>query len=412
MSRTRLAAMVGLLGFLVRVLHLAFGPVDYETIPIRVDQYAHIAQHLIAGEGYAISSHEDIADETPSEPRLYPTAKRTPAYPLFLAALYAIGFEDSAILWLQCVFEGLTCAMIVLVATAAGIPSIPSVLAGCAFALYVPELRMVERLTTEPLFTCLLQLSLLFAIAKPPGAPSWRRAIALGAVTAIAGLCRPTWLPYAIVQLGLLWPGRKERVPRLAAFTAIFLILITPWFLRNRSALDTLAVSTLSGFTLYVGNHPGTDGMYRDYDQLEPELLVRLAGRDEVEKNRILQRAALEQMRENGWATQAELLAVKAARFWVNVPAGTRRPTLKSLINLPILLGFLLGTWFALTRTTDAVSRSALAWLALPVLYLWGVHALYLSTTRMAFPVLPHAFILAASAAAVLWSRFRGRPTS
>lgn len=289
--------------------------------------YVSLAHHVLDGSGFA-------------GPEGAPTAFVTPGYPLFLAGLFI--FSDS-ILFIglaQSVLGGLTVVFLAL--TAQRISSrTTGILTGGIAAVYPHSLLWTTQVMTETLYVFSLAL-VLYLIARlindeDPG--GWL-ALLTGTVAGFTALVRPPFLGLAILAVLIsLACGRRWR--RRAVFGVLGLIAIFgPWVLRNAIDMDAIVItSTESGYVLWQGNSPHATGGTRGYVDLQDfEPLQFPEETDEVERDRIYMRRALEWMREH----PTEVLALaprKLANMWR--PSWEGASTLNLIVTLltyPVLI--------------------------------------------------------------------------
>jgi hypothetical protein len=222
--------------------------------------------------------------------------KRTPGYPLMLAAVLTITGQD--LRGLATVQHGLglaTAALAYLLARQLAGP-MAGLLAGLATAL-AGNLLLYERLVmTETLFTTLLSAAVL-ALVAAARRPSLRWLLMAGLAIGVATLVRPVAQlllllpPLALLLAGRLWPD----VLRGSLITLLgYSLLVGPWMVRGAFSSDGASVGAL-GQTLVgrTARHDrrdaATDSGFVFYDPAsdadDPDP-TRLAGRS------ILQEAA------------------------------------------------------------------------------------------------------------------------
>lgn len=208
-----------------------------------------------------------------------PTAARAPGYPAFLALVYTIAGESPlAVLAVQCVLAGASAAMVFLL----GLPDLGrkgALTAGIIAAAHPVLVAYAAIPITETLFIVLMLASLLLYRRYLDR----RRPLELAASAVIMGLACLTraivlyfplfWLAFEVAQ--------TRRFPRrAAAWTAIFLLTIAPWTLRNHAQFGGfLPVATGGGYALWAGAHAGApypdaklyDGFIAPYEKASVE---------------------------------------------------------------------------------------------------------------------------------------------
>ncbi|RLC79768.1 MAG: hypothetical protein DRI61_07195 [Chloroflexi bacterium] len=212
-------------------------------------------------------------------PGLPPEHERTPVYPLFLAALRAVGLGPR---WIVLVQVLLSVATVWGVAALAGLLTRnwkAGLMAGWLMALDVPSIVYANLLLTETLFTFLLVTStwLLVLFLRGEKAPLW--AGFSGLILGLATLCRPiaVLLPLAMFPLFFLaaqepqpvilrqrpdqpqkagFP-RSERKPPSppvhkralkggALYTVGYILVVLVWVIRNWLEFGTPFLSTIA----------------------------------------------------------------------------------------------------------------------------------------------------------------------
>jgi hypothetical protein len=187
----------------------------------------------------------------PDAPTFVPEVIRTPAYPLFVAAIYRVfgpGQLPVAII------QTLLFVGICLLVYAAARRIVPERLAWCAAlatALYPPIPYFGALVMTEVWTTLLFTVALWLTIrATHDGRASdfvW-----LGVTLGLTALSRPAFVlfPFALVAAGLIvapWAGRRVPVRHWAAMIAVFALTMLPWFAYNYRMLGVFTLSPAGG---------------------------------------------------------------------------------------------------------------------------------------------------------------------
>jgi len=193
-----------------------------------------VAAHLAAGEGYV----------SPLPAPTGPTALVPPVYPLLMVAvfkLFGIYSAPSALvlLTLNCVFSGLTA---VLLCELGGlvVNSVVGALAGWAWAFYPYAEQVNTRDIWETsLTTCLIVLLVLLAFRIGPKTSllGW---LGYGALCGFTTLSNTSGsIVSLILWAWLFWRLLRDKAEwfRPLALTAVgFILLLTPWWIRNYAA--------------------------------------------------------------------------------------------------------------------------------------------------------------------------------
>ena len=273
--------------------------------------YHAIATQFVSGHGF-------------SNPDGTPTARRPPAYPIFLAALYAV-FGPSPIAGrLAQVLLG-----VVVVALTAGLArrifDERVALTAAAFAALNPFLAFISGyLLTENLYMVLILAALCLAphprsmLAAPR-----RRVLAAAALLAAATLTRPTGMPVfewvlatTLLLAAVPW---RARLFRALAVAAVFALVLAPWHARNAVVMGGWVLTTHGGTTFYQGNNPKVAAIPQWRGGVAPlEALPRyneLATMGEVERDRMAWQLGRQYLR-HGWREVPGLVKWKLIRFW------------------------------------------------------------------------------------------------
>jgi 4-amino-4-deoxy-L-arabinose transferase-like glycosyltransferase len=208
-------------------------------------------------EGYYLFARDLVAG-LPFEHDL----RRTPAYPLFIAAATAVVGEDlQKLVTVQHLVFGPTTAVLTYVLGRLLTGRAVALIAGLLAALSGPLLLYEHYVLTEALFALLL-LATLVATLLAVRRASWRWAILTGLLVGALILCRPVAQLLVPLLAGtlLLGPGSFRR--RVAAVALLGLgvgVVVLPWMAYNWSRHGTFAVAGNGRFLLarVVRNDPG-----------------------------------------------------------------------------------------------------------------------------------------------------------
>jgi hypothetical protein len=211
-------------------------------------EYVAGAKSLAAGRGFR---NEAGAVE----------ARRTPGYPLFLAAFFAAGAGVTSIVAAQHLLAAALSVAVYFLALTIGGDVLAAAIAGLFVAIDSGQIYMADVLMTETATSVLLvaAVALLVRFARRP---SIGVAAAAGAVISASVLVRPAamylWIPL------LAWvvaAGGKRRVAAAVLFAAAALALPLLWSWRNYVRSGTASLSSIVGEILYYWRAAGAVAM-------------------------------------------------------------------------------------------------------------------------------------------------------
>jgi 4-amino-4-deoxy-L-arabinose transferase-like glycosyltransferase len=381
--------------------------------------YHAIAQNLLDGDGFAVA--EGI-----------PTARRPPAYPAFLAGVYAVtGTSTSAARVAQVLLGAVIVALTGRIAQRYFSGNTARLAA--ALAAVNPFLIFISGyLLTENLYLLALLGALFVAGGPRHMTVSARRAAACGALLGVATLARPSGLPMFewVVAALLLLSGVAWRVRIVRAAVAIFAfaLVVAPWYARNASVMGGWVLTTHGGVTFLQGNNEKIANTPQWRGGASPlEVLPRhdeLSKLDEVSRDRLAWQLGRDYLRNHPGDIPG-LVAGKMIRFW----------RFKSDMGLS---GIRSGWWFSKDSTAGRLAAEfdvglLYAAIALPLFVVglavtwrrWRdlslvygvivVHtalaAVFYGSLRSRIPVEPVMCVFAAAAAVALARRFTRRAT-
>lgn len=176
--------------------------------------------------------------------------RRTPGYPLFLAATYSVvGAQPWVALLLQAFLSGCIALVIIelgatLVSRAAGLA------AGALFAIEPHAIFYSNTLLTDVPFTlCFLTSALLVLRGNSASSIGWY--LGAGLLLGYAILIRPVGqfllLPFALIILVSLWREPVKALRGIAVVSLALLVVVGPWLARNYTVYGHVALSDKGG---------------------------------------------------------------------------------------------------------------------------------------------------------------------
>lgn len=208
-----------------------------------------LASNLLDGNGFAIGWEAPFC----------PTAIRTPLYPLFVAAIYAVwGRIPQMVVLCQILLETLTSALVMALA-ARLVPRHQrgdrfwSLLPGVIYALNGTTQRFTASLLSEALLLPLLNAALIMTVCLLRNSrPSL--AAGTGLVWGLVLLTKPNAQYLALIAAGLIvvrvifYPRAMfplvRRVATVSAYCGVLAITLVAWVLRNHQQFDRWLLSS------------------------------------------------------------------------------------------------------------------------------------------------------------------------
>ncbi|MCM8828736.1 MAG: glycosyltransferase family 39 protein, partial [Candidatus Omnitrophica bacterium] len=173
-------------------------------------------------------------------------------------------------------------------------------------------------LLTETLFIILVLLSVYAFVKLIEPEVSFYYGIFAGAMSGIAGLCRPTrelflpfFLLFVLCSKSELLRTRLKKV--FFAFTG-FVLILTPWIIRNYIVIGKFVPgTTMGGAVFWEGNNPYSEGGPCRYF---PEGVWQI---DEAQRDGVFYRLTFEYIKKDP-RRFIHILGKKFLRFWNVVP--------------------------------------------------------------------------------------------
>jgi 4-amino-4-deoxy-L-arabinose transferase-like glycosyltransferase len=243
LTKRKLLLLAGIIGLVVLRFALIINPLIEPDRAITVDseQYLSLADNIVNDFSYA----SPLSDEL--------DLFRAPGYPAFLAGILWISSGSlSAILFIQYIF-GLICGYLLYLIGKETASEGIGIVASLLFLLSPNALFWSATIMTEILFTLGLSLSLFLTwrVVRDQF-PLWPIGLLLGGMS----LIRPIGLYLMLIWgVWILLSTRQNRewapgYRKLGQFIFAFLLVVSPWFLRNDQKHDKLTLSTVSSTTI------------------------------------------------------------------------------------------------------------------------------------------------------------------
>lgn len=375
-------------------------------------QYAQIAQNVVAGHGFAWGPGQ-------------PTSIRPPLYPALLAGIWAVSPDNlQAVRAVQIVLALATAVLVYFLGSRAYNPTVGAWAAAICW-LYPSFIFFNVLILTETLFTFLLVAFVLLAVMLVQ-TPRALVALSCGAALGLAALTRSILWPVPLLLCPLLAIMIRASVARRLAIPALVLagyaIVVAPWAIRNTRLQGVVTiVDTMGGINLRMGNYEytpddrmwdavalgGTKSWVYGLTTDTPDRPIT-----EGQKEKWAQRKALEYMRAHPGVTARRAL-IKFADFW-----GLEREFMagvqKGLYSPPLWFQVIGSIAIVVAYVAIVVAGAAGIWLAapadwrlhvillLPVVVTMGAHMIVFGHSRYHLPLMT---IFAVNAAALAVAR-------
>ena len=381
--------------------------------------YHAIATHLADGRGFV--STEETA-----------TARRPPAYPVFLSLLYHISGPSAAVGRVAQVLLGVVVVWLTMRVARVWFGARVSVWAGWFAALNPFLIFVCGYLLTENLYLIFL-LGALALTATPPGfcKSSLARAALVGALLGLAALSRPSGVPMLEWMLAAaLFFGAapwRHRLTRIALAAVCFGVVMLPWLARNARVVGAPVLTTHGGMTFYQGNNEKVATTPQWRGGVAPlEVLPehdRLTAMSELERDRAAWQLGREYLRAHPgevpslvfwklvryWRLKSDMgLSGIRSGWWFNnqslagkLAAQLDVGMIYAAVALPL---FLLGLWRTRRRRRDLLFAYG------GVIIHTAVAVVFFGSLRTRIPVEPMICVFAAAALVTLRRPLRGSP--
>ncbi|MFQ5645666.1 MAG: glycosyltransferase family 39 protein [bacterium] len=371
-----------------------------------VDSYDDIAHNLLNGKGYALPFNDRLARRRRIAWPEQPTAARMPVYPLTLYCIYELsGGRRLPALFMQAVFDTVTCLLIYLLAGQLFNNRLISLLSAGMWALCLPEILTTRKLFSEPLFNVLLVGTVLLSV-KAFKSENRRYFAAAGAGFGAAALCRPITLffPPLWSVVYLVQQRSSTALKKICLLWLGFSLTLLPWVIRNYRQFQVfLPGSTHFGYNFYAGNaalEEKDSFKYLSISQINekvkqgvPDALSDPRKRNEVALNEFLIKKTFKLIRK----APLKYLSTCLNRFsvlWFNQGRGRK-------IEIKFVLFGFFSLFFMLTAAAGFIKaeagRETLLLIGALVGFLVLIPTLVLASWRFSLPVFPYMFIFSSA---------------
>jgi len=276
----------------VRLTELGLGGLWRSPLqPEPSEEEVVLAQGLARGWGFVTPVR--ARDEFSSDPSAY----SAPAYPCFLSGLirlsgivsesqplpYRAGLIINALAGAVAVF-----LMATIVGSIGGWRAF--LVMGVIGSFWPTLIRGSLRLWDTAFTVIVIVVGIGLALNPIPGHGSRREAAGWGALWGLCGLLNPITVPFfGLAAVGRLWNPRAaaESTRRVLLLGLVAAATVSPWLVRNAVVFKRFVpIRNTLGYTLWVGNLPGSDGtvdtIYKrsPFDNMDERQILRPMGED------------------------------------------------------------------------------------------------------------------------------------
>jgi 4-amino-4-deoxy-L-arabinose transferase-like glycosyltransferase len=324
------------------------------------DESTNISTSLASGEGFA----------NPFGIKTGPTSWLPPLYQWIMAGVFQVlGIKTrasaAAMLAINSLFDSLTIIPIFFAAYRSFGHKI-ALWSAWTWALFPYAIYWAIHTNWD---TCLSTMVMTFAFwltLEVADDPRWKTWAWFGVVWGISALCNTATLAFLpCAAAWILWRNRQQlstAMIRGAAAAVIFLVIITPWLIRDYRVFHKfIPIRGNFGLELYIGNSPGANGTWQwwlhpSQNVLEMKRYIELGEPAYVAAK---EREAKELIRQDP-ARFAKLSIFRFIYYWAGVPRAEKYAILADL-RQSLFLGFsVVAIWGAIRASRQRVPGASL----------------------------------------------------
>ena len=209
--------------------------------------YMAIAKNFVE---HSIFSFDDA-------PPYAPTNFRTPGYPLFLALIYLIFNSFFPAIFIGAIISAFTAPLVYLVAKEDFSEKI-AFTAGVLSAIEPLSLLLGASILTEGIFTPVLFISIYCFIRYLKTSKQkylWGAGVLFGVTTLFRPIMFYFWflaIPFILYKERL---NLRVAFKKAIIFVAIFFLILSPWLIRNKLAVNSWQIAGLQGYVFFIDHY-------------------------------------------------------------------------------------------------------------------------------------------------------------
>lgn len=389
-EKIRPAALLPLILLVATIVRIAFiyaaasfnhGAANIAVLNGDERDYIGRAERALAGEGLTAGGAND---------RMW----RTPAYPVWLAAVFLVfGPRQLAVVrLLQAALGGLVCVLIFVIARKVFETPVVALLSALWFAFYPPHVYLAGQILSENLLLpALLATTLVFI--RLIEQPSVKLATACGILAGAATLVKPEAGGVMFVMVALVWliarGGWRKKSLVCATLGLSAAIILAPWIARNHRLSGRFVISSVGGEAFWGGNNeyvlniPKYHGYWMAPSEMPEQLKLALAAPTELEQDRMRWKLGMEFLNAHR-ADIPRLAWYKLKRFY-SVMVQDRRERVALILGFGLLApfiaaGVLINAWrFYRERRAGLILIGIIIYYNLLAIVFWGANRLRLA---------------------------------
>jgi len=220
--------------------------------------YYHLGQSIVNENSFSLDG--------------IPTASRAPGYPIIIASIISLfGNSIGAMRVFQALVDSVTCFLVFTICRNS-FSLKTAYLATIVYALFPGSMFYILFLMTETIFTGVLMIAIFLASSRRLQDSTILRLL-LGAVLGILTLIKPNAAILFLIFLAWEWFRSRSVISTLRKYLLVcigFVLLISPWIIRNKIQFDRLSLTSNGGVNFWIGHNEQATGSFRYVEKNNP----------------------------------------------------------------------------------------------------------------------------------------------